>query len=201
MFYIYKFINKVNGKLYIGKTNNLYQRKHAHLAVARLGAENNFYLASGHYNLLQRAITKYGADNFDFVVIEENEQEEIIFEREKYWIAFYKTNVCRYGNEFGYNLTDGGEGSSGRKHTETAKQKIRDKAAGRLHTKETKQQMSVARSGDGCGHNILTVQQIPEILRLRNEENLSYPTIGKMYGVSKTAIRKICTGKSWKHLV
>lgn len=39
-------------------------------------------------------------------------------ELEKYYIALYKTNINRYGNEYGYNLTDGGDGVSGIKYSE-----------------------------------------------------------------------------------
>jgi group I intron endonuclease len=194
MFYIYKITNTLNGKVYIGKTNDLYQRKHSHLSIARNGAINPLYRNNGKYNYIHRAITKYGEDNFTFDIIDQNENEDIIFQLETHYISqFQSTN-----RTIGYNLTTGGEGSSGRKQTETAKQKMREKATGRLHTDKTKQQMSADRSGEGCGHNVLTKEQIPEIIRLRNEERLSYPKIGKMFGVSKTAIRKICIGKSWK---
>lgn len=199
MFYIYKIINKINNKLYIGKTNDPYTRWHAHRSVATLGATNEFYYQSGHYSLIQRAISKYNVDNFEFTIIEENEEEKYILEREKYWIAYYKTNVCKYGNQYEYNLTDGGEGTSGKKHTKEAKQKIKEKATGRVHSQETKEKMSKARSGEGCGHNILTKEQIPIIINLR-QEGMSYPQIGKIFGVSKTTIRKVCTGKTWKNI-
>ena len=39
-------------------------------------------------------------------------------ELEKYYIALYKTNINRYGKEYGYNLTDGGDGVSGIKYSE-----------------------------------------------------------------------------------
>jgi predicted GIY-YIG superfamily endonuclease len=66
MFYIYKITNKINGKIYIGKTNDPYQRMHSHLSVARNGATNSFYQDTGKYNYIHRAITKYGEDNFSF---------------------------------------------------------------------------------------------------------------------------------------
>jgi len=196
MYYIYSITNKINGKIYIGKTNDLYQRMHSHLSVARNGANKEFYTENGKYNYIHRAITKYGEENFTFDIIDQNEDENIIFDLEIRYISKFKSR----DSKFGYNLTDGGEGASGRKQSETTKQKIREKATGRLHSEETKQQMSSDRSGEGCGHNILTKEQIPEIIRLRNEEGLSYPVIGKMFSVSKTTIRKVCTGKSWKQL-
>jgi group I intron endonuclease len=198
MFYIYKITNKINGKLYIGKTNNPYQRMHVHLTVAKLGAENDFYLINGQYSLLQRAITKHGADNFDFNIVEENEYEEVIFEREKYWIAFYKTNVCRYGPDYGYNLTDGGEGSSGRKHSENAKQKMREKATGRLHSPETKELLSQQRAGKNSIKNKLTWDDVYQIRLLRSTENTSYAKLARKFLVSEPMIRDICLNKKWK---
>lgn len=38
-----------------------------------------------------------------------------------------------------------------------------------------------------------------EIQRLRRE-GMTYPEIGKRYGVSKNATRRICVGLNWKHL-
>lgn len=195
MFYIYKITNKINNKIYIGKTNNLYQRMHAHLHIARHGATNEFYQNNGKYNYIHRSIAKYGEENFTFESIDQHENEDMIFKLEIFYITKYSSNI----REFGYNLTDGGEGSSGRKQSEISKQKIREKAIGRLHSEETKKQMSISRSGEGCGHSKLTKEQIPEILKLR-ENGLSYAKIGKMFGVSKTTIRKICTGKSWNNL-
>lgn len=47
------------------------------------------------------------------------------FEKEKYLIKKYKTNINRYGNDYGYNLTDGGEGTLGHKVPESLKEKSR----------------------------------------------------------------------------
>lgn len=197
MFYIYKITNKINNKIYIGKTNNPYQRIHSHLHFARHGNTNEFYKNNGKYNYIHRSITKYGKDNFTFEIIDQNEDEDIIFALEIFYISKYQTQNIKYG----YNMTKGGEGASGRKHSENAKQKIREKAIGRLHSTETKNKLSILLSGEGCGHSTLTKEQIPEILRLRNQEKLSYPIIGKMFKVSKTTIREICIGATWKILL
>ena len=54
---------------------------------------------------VDRAIKKYGLENFKAEVIEECKTTDELLEREKYWIA--KLN-SKYPN--GYNLTDGGDG-------------------------------------------------------------------------------------------
>lgn len=92
---IYKITNKINGKIYIGKTEreNPEIRWQEHLRHA-----NKLDLP------LYRAINKYGKENFCFEVIEQCNNFQLD-EREIYWIAYHNS----YG-EKGYNCTGGGEG-------------------------------------------------------------------------------------------
>lgn len=93
---IYKHTNKTNGKCYIGQTcrKNLNERW------------NNGKGYNG--TIFAKAIEKYGWDNFDHEIIEDNilTQEEAN-EREQYWIEYYGS----YG-ENGYNMTRGGDDRS-----------------------------------------------------------------------------------------
>lgn len=75
---IYKFTNKVTGKIYIGKTNNVFSRLGQHLV-------NN---CSNAY--LQIDFKNYGLNNFSFEVIEEVTELEKLSEREQYYINYYK---------------------------------------------------------------------------------------------------------------
>jgi group I intron endonuclease len=59
---IYAVRNTVNGKSYIGSTNDLYYRKALHLSQLRRGVH--------HSVILQRAFNKYGERSFDFIVLE-----------------------------------------------------------------------------------------------------------------------------------
>jgi group I intron endonuclease len=94
MFFIYKISNLVNSKLYIGKTNDIYIRWQSHCHEAKLGKRKYpLYLA----------MNKYGLENFELNVIEQFEDEQDCLIREKFWIEFYKTNICKYGKEFGLN--------------------------------------------------------------------------------------------------
>jgi hypothetical protein len=105
MSYIYSITNLENSKLYVGKTSkpNPYDRWKQHLQLARSFnnlQENNSALSMP----ILRAISKYGADNFKFRVIEECDDDKVN-ERETYWIEKLKA----YGKN-GYNITLGGEG-------------------------------------------------------------------------------------------
>lgn len=83
-----------NGKRYIGKTcQRLCER---------------FKNGKGYYGspLMDRAIKKYGWENIEHIVLEENLTIQESIEREQFYIK--KFNTCDYEN--GYNLTNGGEG-------------------------------------------------------------------------------------------
>lgn len=84
--YIYKIINKINGKWYIGKHNG----------------NDPSYFGSG--KLLNQAVKKYGKENFDRIILEEVDSN--INAREQYWIE--KTNAI--ADPMSYNLAKGGEG-------------------------------------------------------------------------------------------
>ena len=93
MGYIYKVINNINGKIYIGKTTRtIKERWKEHLETMNY-KRNKFY----------NALNKYKIDNFTIEEIEECD-DNILNEREIYWINFYNS----YKN--GYNSTGGGDG-------------------------------------------------------------------------------------------
>lgn len=95
MAYIYKIINKINGKVYIGQTvSSLNIRWNGHVSSWR----NN-----GKCQALYSAFDKYGIENFEMQEIEQCDIGQLN-EREKYWIKQYDS----YNN--GYNITLGGDG-------------------------------------------------------------------------------------------
>jgi len=112
--------NIINHKIYIGKSNNPEYRFQHHKAIAAKGKT----IGRATFNLLHKAIAKYGKNNFKLSIIEEFENEQDSLDAEIFWIDYFGSNVSKYGNDCGYNLTDGGEGVSGLKHTEETKQKI-----------------------------------------------------------------------------
>jgi group I intron endonuclease len=101
---IYKAVNEINGKCYIGFTVNFHRRKNAHL-------NRSFNLKNKNYHCkLYRAIRKYGWDNFEWEIIYQSlDGEHCLNVMESYFIEFYDS----FNN--GYNMTLGGEGILGRK--------------------------------------------------------------------------------------
>ncbi len=123
---IYLATNKVNGKLYVGKT--------AREFVVRI-REHEYDARNKSKTAFSRAIAKYGIEAFNFEVLETCPAAEID-ERERFWIS---QHPCR--KPHGYNLTDGGDGTTGLKRPDvtarlSAMTGERNHAFGKKHTPE-----------------------------------------------------------------
>lgn len=120
---IYVIVNKINGKMYVGKANDPTKRWERH-------RENWVHKRFSHYPLY-RAMLKYGKVNFSFHVIEEFDNEPEALEAEVWWISYFKS----IGAEL-YNCTPGGDGWVGIRHKESTKRKMsktHKKKASRAH--------------------------------------------------------------------
>ena len=108
----------VNEKLYIGFT---------HQSGDTRWKEHIFNASSGNNSfILHKAIRKYGSHNFTFEILHTSNDGEFTHDYlEEYYIREYKSH---YLDGHGYNMTYGGEGMFGYKHTEETKQKMKDKA-------------------------------------------------------------------------
>lgn len=121
---IYKITKKENGKCYIGQSNDILRRFQEHKTK---GANSRIPI--------DVAIQLYGAEAFDFEIIEECAIDQLN-EREEYWNAYYQS----YPN--GYNCNPGGKQQSigsnnGRaKLTEEDVEIIRKAYANHLHQKD-----------------------------------------------------------------
>lgn len=117
---IYKATNITNGKSYIGKWAmeivDMRRQRHWHYAFVKQ-AQTKFH----------RALRKYGWDNFKWEVIDKAENHEELNEKEKYWVKHYDT----FKN--GYNMTLGGDGKWGYKHSDESRRKMSEN---RVITKE-----------------------------------------------------------------
>lgn len=96
MSYIYKIINDINDKIYIGKTVFSIDKRfkeHCCDAFKQRNKERPLY----------KAMREYGIEHFYIELIEECD-DNLASDREIYWIGLYNT----YSN--GYNATYGGDG-------------------------------------------------------------------------------------------
>lgn len=101
---IYKIVNNINGKAYIGQSINIAKRWNAH-------KNSSFNSNSSVYETkIARAFRKYGIDNFSFEIIEECELDKLN-EKEIFYIQQYDSV------DNGYNISLGGQHSHPQKLT------------------------------------------------------------------------------------
>lgn len=99
MGFIYKITNLVNNKIYIGQTTSTIEKRfQEHILEAKADRATSI--------LLNRAICKYGEENFKVEKIEFCGNKELN-EREKFWI---KKLDSHYSLGNGYNISWGGQG-------------------------------------------------------------------------------------------
>lgn len=114
--YVYVLKNNVNGKQYVGLTNDVDQRFLDHCK-------------SNNESKIACAIHKYGRENFSMSIVGEFKTYELAEEREIELIAELKT----FGSgSWGYNMTRGGDGCRGHKHTDDWKQNKSDECKRRV---------------------------------------------------------------------
>jgi len=114
---VYKVTNTRNGKVYVGVTSkSIDQRWKSHVLSSRKNR-----LALG------QAIKKYGETNFNIEALETCESKHQALEQEKFWIEKLNSHISA---NLGYNMTRGGDGVFGYKHSENAKLSMSEKRSG-----------------------------------------------------------------------
>lgn len=118
--YIYKTINLINNKIYIGQ----HKSKKFNLS----------YIGSG--KLLHEAIEKYGRENFKVELLEKCNSKEELDQKEIKYIELYNSRDLNIG----YNIAIGGQKRffTGQKHSKESKLKMSYKAKNRYHPPVTK---------------------------------------------------------------
>jgi group I intron endonuclease len=208
MYFVYKITNLVNNKIYIGKSKNPAKRMSYHIWCATQESHPEYR------QYLHNSIKKYGSENFRMEILEEVTDENLAFEKEKFWIS----NLKSYLSNIGYNETLGGEGCSGRTLTQETKDKMSEIAKesfkkgtripnllGKNHTQESKNKMSKIAKEKGFGplpgkspNAILNEENVRNI-RIEYE-TMTAPQLSQKYNVSIQTIKSIVQFKNWKHV-
>jgi group I intron endonuclease len=131
---VYQILNKINGKGYIGSAANIQQRRCKHLSYLRQGNHDNLHL--------QRAWNKYGAEAFEFSVLELCEKRLLTLVEQIY--------INRFGMENLYNICPVAGSSLGLKlgpHSEKTKERLRQANLGKHLSEKTKKKISQAHLG------------------------------------------------------
>lgn len=197
MAYIYCYTNKVNGKKYIGQTNNPERRKREHKS-------NAFNSLSKDTNIpFYNAIRKYGLDGFTYEILLETEtpnQDEVRLIMEHDSIAN------------GYNVSQGGQSgySYQRSLTDEEACKVREMIK-EGKNEEIKREYGISDaliSNINQGLRYFSSDEIyplkkyyrededyNELLFLLRETDLSFPKIAKQLGMGVSTVKKINYGK------
>lgn len=159
---VYKILNKVNFKFYIGSSVDIYKRWETH----RLGLNSN-----SHQNeYLQNSWNKYKEENFEFLILESIQVKEyndvdklknaLLSLEQKY----LDTTKC-YDRKIGYNISPTAGSPLGVKHTEKTKEKFRE-----VQLKK------------GTNKPILQINLNGEVIRRWNGVKEASKTLGISYG-------------------
>jgi group I intron endonuclease len=137
---IYCATNKSNNKKYIGQSvKTLEERKCGHLTASKRSNRKISYFG--------KAILKYGIDGFVWEIIDNCLSINDMNKKEKYYIAKYNTT----NKNFGYNISFGGRGNVGYKHSAETKRIISERTSkallGHKLSQETKNKISLAHIG------------------------------------------------------
>lgn len=113
--FIYKIVNKINNKIYVGQTKNFQKRKREHFRLLRNNIHSNPHL--------QRSYNKYGCENFDFKLLKKCSKKNLNFFEGDYIKKLNLTNPQK-----GYNILKGGVSSpfEGKTHKKESKLKTRN---------------------------------------------------------------------------
>lgn len=126
---IYKILNKINGKFYIGSAKNFKKRWWVHCSLLR----NNKH----HNEHLQAAWNKYGELAFEFIILHECKIEELLICEQ----SLLDQTKC-FNRDIGYNTCTVAGNSIGYRHSEEFKVWQSNRVSGNKHSEETKLKMS-----------------------------------------------------------
>lgn len=178
---IYRFVNSINGKSYVGQAVSLRVRFKAHIAN---------YKQNRYDTPLYRAINKYGFENFEYYIeesIEETLEKEALKnkldELEKYYIQKYDS----YNH--GYNQTLGGDyGVLGYKMTPKQLEKIRT-GANKVH-EDGRNTVYIYDSVND------SIQSFPTMRILADSLGLNFKSIGNAYRNETYYLRRYLLARS-----
>lgn len=164
---IYKIINVVNNKFYVGSAVNFSRRKARHFSELRHNKHNNRWL--------QASWNKHGEQAFIFAIVEEVQDKALLLEVENRWL---KEHVGKdYCYNIGVDATAPHLGMSGElsptwgmQHTEDAKARIGAASKVRVQSEEEK----AKRRQSMKGHHVATSTRAKISATLSGEGNFWY---------------------------
>lgn len=174
---IYLITNNVNGKKYIGQT--------IYTACERFKEHSS---SKDEYPI-HCAIRKYGLESFELAVLEDSLEVHKLDEREIYHISNLNTLAPK-----GYNLTLGGGGIKGYRHTEITKLKIGEKTKMLDYKSMKERNLKISKYWTGRKRSLENRKKCSDLAKLKVGE--LNPFYGKKHtGETKKFISNMNTGR------
>jgi len=178
---IYKAVNRINGKVYIGQTCQSFRR--------RINEHKRDALVRNCNFSFHKAIRKYGIENFEWEILTVA-GVDALDALERGFVTFYKSSSKRYG----YNLTVGGSVLRGKQNP----------FFGRKHSIETRKLISDRNKGcvshnKGKSLSKITRDRISQSLKSRGGTvGVNNPMYGKTHSnQSKELMRQKALKREW----
>lgn len=190
---IYAIFHKPTGRVYVGSALSIYARWKDHRNSMRRGTHRNPYL--------QRTFDKYGADSFEFRVLETVPNPENLIEREQHWIdRLHTTNRSK-----GFNIAPRAGSNLGLKFTPEQRARIGASVRGRKTSEETKRKIATKAMGNRRGVPNLSApwklnpDKVRLIFRLASE-GVRSSEIGLQVGVTQVNVNRVLKRQIWAHV-
>lgn len=190
---IYGIRNKINNKIYVGQSCQLKIRKNNHFLELRMNK---------HFNLhLQNSYNKHNEENFEWLILEECQEEELNEKEEKWIKSFDKVynQILTPSNLRGENNP-----FYGKTHTQETKEKQKQAKIdkyygannpnfGNKNTQEVKLKMSENRSKT---LNKDIVLKIVDDLK----SGIPHNKIAEKFSIGRTVVTRISNGTRWTNV-
>ena len=194
--YIYKITNNINGKIYIGQTVGTVENRFGeHCRASKCNTP------------IDRAINKYGRENFSVEVLDETNDLEKLNKLEIFYINKYNSTDVSVG----YNICDGGEGTMGYHHRPESCIKMSESRMGifageknpfygKHHSQEQIEKWKRERKGrkltDEWKANLskTSPRKVAVICMTTGERFESMVEAGKRYGIKPCYVSRVCRG-------
>lgn len=189
---VYQIVNLVNGKIYVGSSQDCWKRWQQH--------RTDMGLQRHHSRHLNGAWLKYGNSAFEFRIIEVVAEKHALISREQFWID--ATNC--WDRRIGYNKRRVADSSLGVRHSAETRAKISALQKGKKIPPETKIKMSSAQMGikksQSHARNISAAQmlfkgdKLDELLKLR-ASGMGVQALAAHFGCGRHVVQRTLCGR------